>query len=100
MKTFLGQIPQRIPIEELSELDSSTSSAVRDVASGFGMPALNAASSILETYAAVLTAQMLHDGEDRAAYNKGVIQGLLIGADLPRICSEIVKKPTKEGSQP
>lgn len=96
MKTFLAEIPQNIPMDDLLELDVSIETSVRDVAGGSVMPAINGASNILETYAAILVAQMLHDGEDRAAFNKGVIQGLLIGARLPKICHERIKKGGKQ----
>ena len=98
MKTFLSEFPQSVPLSELMELDSSVETAARDVAGAMGMPSANAASSILETYAAVLTARMLHDAEDKDAYNKGIIKGLLIGAALPKICHDFVNvnKP-KEG---
>jgi len=101
MKTFLTEFPQAVPIDELIELDSAIETAARDVAGAMGMPSSNSASSILETYAAVLTARMLHDTEDRDAFNKGVIKGLLIGAALPKICHDFVNvtKP-KEGNKP
>ena len=98
MKTFLSEFPQSVPLDELMELDPSIDTAARDVAGSMGMPAANSSSSILETYAAVLTARMLHDADEKDGYNKGIIKGLLIGAALPKICHNFVNvnKP-KEG---
>jgi hypothetical protein len=101
MKTFLSEFPQMVPLDELTELDPSIETASRDVAGAMGMPAANSASSILETYAAVLTSRMLHDAEDKDAFNKGVIKGLLIGAALPKICHNFVNvNKQKEGKSP
>lgn len=98
MKTFLSQIPQSVDFDSLMELDPGLATAIRDVANAHGMPATLGTSALLESLAAVRTAQMLHDGEDKDAFTKGVISGLLVGAALPGLCQSFVKqaKP-KEG---
>jgi hypothetical protein len=101
MKTFLSEFEQGVPFDEIALLDQAIETAVRDVAGAMGMPSSNSASSILETYAAWLTGRMLHDAEDKDAYNKGVIKGLLIGAALPKICHNFVNvNKQKEGKSP
>ncbi len=101
MKTFLSEIPQQVPFDSLMDLDPAIEAAVRDIAGSCGTPVSNASSSILETYAATLTGQMLNDGEDHDAFNKGIIKGLLIGAALPKICHNFVNvNKQKEGKSP
>jgi hypothetical protein len=99
MKTFLSKIPQQVDFESLFELDPSLDTAVRDLASSVGMPATIGHLSLLDTLAAIRTAQMIHDAEDKDAFNKGVIQGLLIAAQLPDLCQQFLKsKQPKEGT--
>ena len=99
MRTFLGKVPMDIPFQGVLDFDPSLDSAIREVAAGAGMPASNGASAILEALANVKNAQMLFDPEDKDAFHKGMIQGLLLGAALPDLCKAFVNKP-KEGSQP
>lgn len=104
MQTFLAKIPQSVPFDDLLAMDPSLDSAVRDVAQSNGMPAANGVSALLESLAAVQTAQMLHDGDTRDSFLKGVIRGLLIGAALPTLCHDFVRskqqpQPQKEGPQ-
>lgn len=80
----------------IREFDTGIDSAIRDVAQGVGMPVANGYSAILESLAAIRTAQMLHDGEDKDAFSKGVIRGLLIASAMPKLCNDFVN-PKKEG---
>ena len=98
MKTFLSEIPQNIPFEDLLGLDPSLDSAVRDVAQSVGMPASNGHSSILETLAAVNVAQLIHDTDEKDAFKKGIIQGILIAAALPKLCNSFVNSNKQEGT--
>lgn len=100
MKTFLSQIPQNVPFEDLLGLDPNLDAAIRDVAQSVGMPVSNGIQSILETIAAVQVAQMMHDGESSDAYHKGIIRGLLIGSALPKLCQKFVndRKTPQEGN--
>uniref|UniRef100_A0A6M3L8I1 Uncharacterized protein n=1 Tax=viral metagenome TaxID=1070528 RepID=A0A6M3L8I1_9ZZZZ len=95
MKTFLSDIPQRVDFDALFAMDASINSAIRDVAGAHGMPASNGASAILEDLAAMKTAHLIHDTEDKDAFTKGLIQGLLIGAALPSICKDFVTSQTQ-----
>jgi hypothetical protein len=96
MTTFLSKIPQNVNFAELREFEPGLDSSIRDVAQGFGTPVINGISSILESMAAVTMVQMIHDDEDKDAFTKGVIKGLLIAASLPGLCNDFVN-PKKEG---
>lgn len=98
MKTFLSKIPQAVPFDNILGFDASLESAIRDVAQSHGMPASNGQSDILEAFAGVELAQLIHDAEDRDAFRKGLVKGLLIGASLSKVCSEYVNLTKKEGT--
>ncbi|MEI7879846.1 MAG: hypothetical protein WCI95_03115 [bacterium] len=98
MTTFLSKIPQNVNFAELREFEPGLDSAIRDVAQGFGTPVINGISSLLESMAAVRMSQMLHDAEDKDAFTKGVIKGLLTAAALPGLCNDFVN-PKKEGKE-
>ena len=98
MKTFLSKIPQAAPFDNILGFDPSLESAIRDVAQSHGMPASNAQSDILEAIAAVELGQMIHDAEDKDAFRKGLVKGLLIGASLSKECYEYVNSTKKEGN--
>jgi hypothetical protein len=98
MTTFLSKIPQNVNFAELREFEPGLESAIRDVAQGFGTPVINGISSLLESMAAVKMSHMLHDGEDRDAFTKGVVQGFLVAAALPGLCNDFVN-PKKEGKE-
>jgi len=98
MTTFLSKIPQSVEFAELREFDPGLDSSIRDVAQGFGAPVVNGMSALLESMASVRMSQMLHDSEDKDAFTKGVIKGLLIAAALPGLCNDFVN-PKKEGKE-
>lgn len=97
MKTFLSKIPQAIDFTSLVEFDPSLDTSIRDVAQSVGMPATNGLSLIADAQAAIFTAQMLHDGEDKDAFRKGVIKGLMLACALPKLCSDFVNSTKQEG---
>lgn len=97
MKTFLSQIPQYLDLDSLLLFDPNLDSAIRDVASSVGLPTSIASRDILDNMAAVKLSQMIHDPEEKDAFNKGVIHGLLMAAALPDACKQfLASKSTRK----